>query len=337
MSTDIDIRACIEKILPENQLEYDHIHSGEHSDSDKKTLKAAFFTKKLWPKNSKLYIYFMDEPKKISRTSMELMNQSVDDTHKLDPLQEITNNMDIKEAVKKIVTERIDPVVSVKLLFTDNINESNIRITFDPNGGAWSLVGTDCREAPKSEPTMNLGWFDVGTTIHEFCHALGMIHEHQNPRSNTIQWDEQKVYSWAQRTQGWDKETIKTNILDKYSIDQINGSDYDPFSVMLYFFPGTLTKNNIGTRQNFALSPTDVLYLEKMYPGSEQDPDTFYKQAYGHNISEALTLSGMSSNKMNSIGFNISKDNIWYYILIILGVLILIYYLSKNKYKNKYY
>jgi hypothetical protein len=300
-------------------------------------LKAAFLTKKLWPKNSKLYIYFMDEPKKISRTSMELMNQSVDDTHKLDPLQEITNNMDIKEAVKKIVTERIDPVVSVKLLFTDNINESNIRITFDPNGGAWSLVGTDCREAPKSEPTMNLGWFDVGTTIHEFCHALGMIHEHQNPRSNTIQWDEQKVYSWAQRTQGWDKDTIKTNILDKYSIDQINGSDYDPFSVMLYFFPGTLTKNNVGTRQNFSLSPTDVLYLEKMYPGSEQDPDTFYKQAYGHNISDALSLSGMSINKMNSDGFNISNDNIWYYILIILGVLILIYYLSKNKYKNKYY
>jgi hypothetical protein len=37
MSTDIDIRACIEKILPENQLEYERIHSGEHSESDKKT------------------------------------------------------------------------------------------------------------------------------------------------------------------------------------------------------------------------------------------------------------------------------------------------------------
>lgn len=335
METSIVIRACVEKILSMDQAEYDHIHSKDHTESTKQTLKAAFFTKKLWPKNSKLYIYFMEEPKKINRTSIELMNQSVDDTHKLDPLQEmIDENMDIKEAIKKIVSERIDPVVSLKLLFTDNIDESNIRITFDPNGGAWSLVGTDCRDTPKNEPTMNLGWFDVGTTIHEFCHALGMIHEHQNPRSNAIQWDEDKVYSWAQRTQGWNKETIKTNILDKYSIDQINGSDYDPFSVMLYFFPGTLTKNNVGTRQNFALSPTDVVYLEKMYPGSEQDPDTFYKQAYGHNISEALTLSGMSSNKMNSIGFTISKDNIWYYILIVLGVLILIYYLSKNKYKK---
>jgi len=339
MTDNIDIRACIQKIPAAHQLEFNNIHSTDHSESDRKILKAAFFAKKLWPKNTTLYIYFMEDANKINRTSMELMNETVDNTHKLDPLQETVNNMDIKEAIKKIVSERIDPIVSVKLSFTDNIDKSNIRISFDPSGGAWSLVGTDCSDAPKNEATMNLGWFDVGTTIHEFCHALGMIHEHQNPYGNTIQWDENRIYTWAKTTQGWDKATIKSNIIDKYSIDEINGSDYDPFSIMLYFFPASLTKNNVGTRQNFSLSPTDVLYLEKMYPVSEQDSDTFYKKSYGMSISDALKLSGMPDNRVVSTSSDatfISKDNIWYYILIALGFLILIYFVSKqNKNKRK--
>ena len=32
------------------------------------------------------------------------------------------------------------------------------------------------------------------TIIHEFGHALGMIHEHQNPLNNSLQWNTDKVY-----------------------------------------------------------------------------------------------------------------------------------------------
>ena len=51
MTDNIDIRACIQKIPASHQLEFDNIHSTDHSDSDRKILKAAFFAKKLWPKN----------------------------------------------------------------------------------------------------------------------------------------------------------------------------------------------------------------------------------------------------------------------------------------------
>jgi len=50
---------------------------------------------------------------------------------------------------------------------------------------------------------MNFGWFDDNTSdsefsrtvIHEFGHALGMIHEHQHPLA-AIPWDKDKVYTY---------------------------------------------------------------------------------------------------------------------------------------------
>jgi len=36
---------------------------------------------------------------------------------------------------------------------------------------------------------MNLGFLDGGTAAHEFGHAIGLAHEHQNPAGG-IQWNE---------------------------------------------------------------------------------------------------------------------------------------------------
>lgn len=120
-----------------------------------------------------------------------------------------------------------------------------------------------------------------------------MCHEHQNPRGQPIQWNDQKVYQWAAETQGWDKETTKHNILEHYNISQINGSDFDPLSVMLYFFPAELTINNQGTKQNLRLSGEDVLWINKNYSvGAPQSADDFYKKVYGISLQKAIQLSG---------------------------------------------
>jgi len=117
---------------------------------------------------------------------------------------------------------------------------------------------------------MNLGWFDVGTVLHEFGHALGLIHEHQNGLndSNKIHWDLPKLYRWAKRTQGWNRAMTKKNIVELYDDNMINGSSYDPKSIMLYFFPASLTTNGRGTKQNLRLSTTDKKVLLQMYPAS---------------------------------------------------------------------
>jgi hypothetical protein len=158
-------------------------------------------------------------------------------------------------------------VANLKLEFNDAPN-AEIRITFDPSDGAWSYIGTDCRGIPVNQATMNLGFLDGGTAGHEFGHAIGLAHEHQNPAGG-IQWNEQVVIrETAKSPNFWDEATARHNILDKYSADQINGTAFDPDSIMLYFFPASWTLNGIATKANDVLSSMDKGFIAgaKMYP-----------------------------------------------------------------------
>ena len=146
--------------------------------------------------------------------------------------------------------------------------DAEIRITFDSNDGAWSYIGTDCRDIARKEPTMNLGFLDGGTAAHEFGHALGLAHEHQNPAGG-IKWNEKVVIrEMAKSPNFWDEQTTRHNIMRKYSLDQVNGTRFDPDSVMLYFFPASWTLNNVATKENEKLSALDKEFIAgaNMYP-----------------------------------------------------------------------
>jgi hypothetical protein len=158
-------------------------------------------------------------------------------------------------------------VANLKFDFNNAAN-AEIRVGFDSSDGAWSYVGTDCRGIPVNQPTMNLGFLDGGTTAHEFGHAIGLAHEHQNPRGG-IQWNEQVVIQeLAKSPNFWDEETARHNVIRKYSIDQVNGTDFDPDSIMLYFFPASWTLNGIATKANEVLSTIDKQFIAgaQMYP-----------------------------------------------------------------------
>lgn len=275
---------------PRKMLQALSTHHPQHPINKKN--RAAFMKNKLWKNGSTINIFFMEEAINVPRTSTKKIQNIKDEEGNLldlDPLQLEVDNMNITEAIKKIVKERLEPFINIKFNFVDNINNSDIRISFNPTLGAWSLIGTDC-VLQKNEATMNLGWFDVSTTIHEFGHALGMIHEHQNPKGANINWNEQAVYKWASDTQGWDQQTTFHNIIEKYDKTILNGSEFDPDSVMLYFFPGKLTNNDEGvccgkgTHQNLRLSKNDVIYLNTMYKNSPETPEEFYQRVYGESI-----------------------------------------------------
>lgn len=151
----------------------------------------------------------------------------------------------------------------------NNASDAEIRIAFDPNDGAWSYVGTDAREQPPNAPTMNLGFTDGGTPAHEFGHAIGLHHEHQNPAGG-IQWNREEVIrALSGPPNNWSVQQIEFNVLNKYSVDQIRGTEFDPDSIMLYFFPATWTTNGIGTKDNPVLSVTDKAFIASAmaYPG----------------------------------------------------------------------
>lgn len=158
-------------------------------------------------------------------------------------------------------------MANLTLKFGNDLN-AEIRVAFDPTDGAWSYIGTDCGDIPLNEPTMNLGFLDGGTAAHEFGHAIGLAHEHQNPAGG-IQWNEAVVISeMAKSPNFWDEPKTRHNILRRYSADQINGTAFDPKSIMLYFFPASWTLNGIGTEANEILSALDKQFIAgaKMYP-----------------------------------------------------------------------
>ena len=143
----------------------------------------------------------------------------------------------------------------------NNAPDAEIRVTFDPNDGAWSYIGTDNRSIPLNQPTMNLGFMDGGTAGHEFGHAIGLAHEHQNPAGG-IEWNEATVIqSLKGPPNNWDEAMIRHNVLEKYQVNQIQGTAFDPDSIMLYFFPGSWVKSGIGTHANDVLSAVDKAYV----------------------------------------------------------------------------
>ena len=289
-------RICVQKLsdIHKNTIQGLKIKSNSPSHFEK--LQAAFWNQKLWRKGTEIKIGFLmnEQDINIERTNIDTMRGNP-----IDPLQIKFSKYKtpIIEAIKEIVSQRIQPLVNLKFTFVSDPKLANVRINFDPDGGAWSMVGTDClNEKDLSKATMNLGWFDVGTVLHEFGHVLGMIHEHQNPKGKTIPWNVSAVDKWANETQGWDKKTTYVNIIQKYKSSSINGSDFDPKSIMLYFFPSSLTINNCcGTKQNFRLSITDAEWIDKIYPKNSFSPDKFYSQIYNSSS------PGIKSNNLTLI------------------------------------
>jgi len=152
-----------------------------------------------------------------------------------------------------------------------NHSNADIRITFDQDDGAWSNIGTDARSIPSNQATMNLGFLDGGTAGHEFGHAIGLAHEHSSPAGG-IQWNEPVVLAaLAGPPNFWDAETTRHNVFFKYSMDQINGTTFDPNSIMLYEFPAAWTTNGVATHGNDVLSGMDKEFVAgaKMYPKTQ--------------------------------------------------------------------
>jgi hypothetical protein len=155
-----------------------------------------------------------------------------------------------------------------------NSGPADIRVAFTQNGSSWSMVGSGSARANQQKPSMNFGWltdrtpeYEVRRTVlHEFGHALGLLHEHQNPAGG-IPWNEAAVYDHYRKTQGWDRKMTYDNVISTANRNDTQYSVHDRASIMHYPVDGRLTNGRYEVGMNNELSAIDRLYIARMYPG----------------------------------------------------------------------
>ena len=160
----------------------------------------------------------------------------------------------------------------------DSPAEAMIRIGFQQGDGSWSYVGRDCIDLVPDpmQRTTNFGWdlttpHGRDTALHELGHVLGFPHEHQNPKAGIL-WDEERVYeSLAGSPNFWSREQTYWNIIRKIPANTVDGSGWDPDSIMHYQFEAGLIREPSKYQTEplipeSGLSQTDIETVKRLYP-----------------------------------------------------------------------
>lgn len=179
----------------------------------------------------------------------------------------------LKQKVKNIAQEWTGPdLANLELDFRNSTN-TVVRVSFQFSG-SWSLVGTDCvRRTDLEIPTMNLEITPSSPdemirrkVLHEFGHALGLIHEHQSPNAG-IQWNEQRVIGdLSGPPNEWTEAEIRRNVLTPENANQTNSTTFDAESIMVYPIPSHWTQNGFSVDWNSELSQRDKDFIRDQYP-----------------------------------------------------------------------
>ncbi|QHD06809.1 M12 family metallopeptidase [Pseudomonas sp. R76] len=171
---------------------------------------------------------------------------------------------------KKIIEDTYGPLINLQLKFVDG-SKGDIRIsTSKAETGTWSVIGTEALNIPPNEPTMHIDYPpDTGNLsaniLHEFGHALGLLHEHQHP-DRTLEFNIRETYKHFENEYNWGVPRTYHNIFKKADPADVITSPYDQQSIMHYAMNDKLLWKQPSTGANYVLSENDKTFLPTLYP-----------------------------------------------------------------------
>lgn len=157
--------------------------------------------------------------------------------------------------------------------FVEAATDPEVRIA--RNGeGYWSYVGTDILTIPADQQTMNLQGFTMDTlesefhrvVRHETGHTMGCPHEHMR-KELVDEIDPDKAISYFGTYCGWDADMVRAQVLTPIEDSSLWGTAHaDPYSIMCYQLPGTITKNGVPIVGGSDISELDYSFIGQVYP-----------------------------------------------------------------------
>jgi hypothetical protein len=159
-------------------------------------------------------------------------------------------------------------------------------VSTGPKVGYWSALG---RLSLQSDHSMNLSFLGQDElprnkagqqmpmaearriVLHEFGHALGMLHEHQSPAGGCgAEYYEEAVIAYG-ALRGWPPEKSIHNFKQLADHPELNATEIDRKSIMHYALPPWLFKSGPNSpcavaTPNSDLSERDKEFIARIYP-----------------------------------------------------------------------
>lgn len=182
---------------------------------------------------------------------------------------------------------------------------SDVRIGFNGRGN-WSLIGREADMVRQStRMTMNFDsqsdWKAMDAdqlrriVQHEFGHAIGLYHEHQNPRANCtaqLRWDK-IVEVFGGPEYNLTEEYLRANFTAQLKAEaSVIASKFDEYSIMLYFLPAEILVGGKDStcwhEENTKISKDDMAAVRRSFPASERRMLSLRYRAYA-TLQEAVS------------------------------------------------